>query len=66
MVALHKGRNSICGAPKARNMISRGKRRAQRGASPLDHNHDDDEALKERNNFEQYFALSVLSAIDIL
>jgi hypothetical protein len=46
-------------------MIARGKRRAQRGASPLDHNHDDDEALKERNNFEQYFALSVLSAIDI-
>jgi deoxyribodipyrimidine photo-lyase len=58
-----KSSNSICRAPKARNMIARGKRRAQRGASPLDHNHNDDEALKERNNYRRYFALSVLSSI---
>src|ERR1041384_4524235 len=44
-----KSRNSTCGAPKARNMIARGKRRAQRDASPLDHNQVDYEALKERN-----------------
>ena len=46
-------------------MIARGKRRAKRDASPLDHNHDDYEALKERNNYRPYFALSVLASIDI-
>src|ERR1041384_2148769 len=47
-----KSRNSTCGAPKARNMIARGKRRAQRDASPLDHNQVDYEALKERNTID--------------
>ncbi len=41
---------SVRGAPKARNMITRGKRRAERGASPLDPCVNDLEALKERNN----------------
>jgi len=36
-------------APKVRNIIARGKRAAKRSASPLDHNHNDCEALKERN-----------------
>jgi len=36
-------------APKARNMIARGKRRAERDASPLDKKIIDREALKERN-----------------
>jgi hypothetical protein len=49
--ALHKKVNSICGAPKARNLIAWGKRRAQRDASPLDHNPNDYQALKERNNY---------------
>ena len=44
-----KSRNSVCGAPKARNMIARGKRRAERGASPLGHKDNEREALKERN-----------------
>jgi hypothetical protein len=46
-------------------MIARGKHRAQRDASPLDHNNDDYEALKERNNYQRYLALSVLAAIDV-
>jgi hypothetical protein len=41
---------SVCGAPKAGNMKARGKRRAERGASPLDPCVNDHEALKERNN----------------
>jgi hypothetical protein len=32
-------------------MIARGKRRALRDASPLDHNPNDYQALKERNNY---------------
>jgi hypothetical protein len=37
-------------APKARNMRARGKRRAERGASPLGLYRNNREALKERNN----------------
>jgi hypothetical protein len=62
--ALHKKSESVCGAPKARNMIARGKRRAERGASPLEPRINDHEALKERNNRDDNFALSVLSSID--
>src|SRR5262249_5582870 len=44
-----KSRNSICAAPKARNMIDRGSVRAERGASPLDKKLITAKALKERN-----------------
>ena len=44
-------------------MKARGKRRAKRGASPLGKKHNEREALKERNNYQRYFALSVLSSI---
>ena len=43
---LHKKSDS---APKARNMIARGKRRAQRGASPLVSRNNLKRALKVRN-----------------
>ncbi len=50
-----KSRKSVRVAPKARNMIARGKRRAERGASPLDPRVNDLEALKERNNIAMIF-----------
>jgi len=45
-------------------MTARGKREAKRSASPLDHNHNHCEALKERNNVTMlsrtFSALSIL------
>ncbi|HEV8189259.1 MAG TPA: hypothetical protein VGP83_16010 [Pyrinomonadaceae bacterium] len=52
--------NSTYIAPKARNMIARGKRRAQRGASPLVSNNQLQRALKVRNIIAGYSALSEL------
>ena len=48
-------------APKARNMIARGKRQAQRGASPLVSRNKWKRALKVRNITAKYSALSELS-----
>ena len=47
-------------APTARNMKARGKRAAERSASPLDQIQLDDVALKGRNAKREYFALSGL------
>src|ERR671924_331063 len=49
-------------APKARNMIARGKRRAQRGASPLVRQISMKRALKVRHMIDSYSALSELHA----
>jgi len=49
-------------APKARNIIARGKREAQRNASPLDPKSNLKRALKVRNINLNYFALSELDA----
>ena len=45
-------------------MIARGKCEAKRSTSPLDKKRNDRETLKERNNGNHYFALSVLSSKD--
>jgi hypothetical protein len=55
-MALHKSEN---GAPKARNMKARGKRRAKRSASPLVRENNLVPALKARN-ISWYFGLSGL------
>src|ERR1051326_8930019 len=47
-------------APKARNIIARGKREAQRNASPLDPKNNSNRALKVRNINVNYSALSEL------
>src|ERR1041385_1928214 len=51
----------LMAAPKARNMIARGKREAQRNASPLVPRKDFEGALKVRNINVNYFALSELA-----
>src|SRR5919108_3847158 len=49
-------------APKARNIIARGKRRAERGASPLVRQISMKRALKVRHMIDDYSALSELHA----
>src|ERR1043166_6235848 len=54
------GQQVAVAAPKARNMKARGKREAQRNASPLVTTNNFNRALKERNTNVDYFALSEL------
>src|ERR1051326_2742560 len=54
------GQQVAVAAPKARNMKARGKREAQRNASPLVTTNNLNRALKVRNTNIDYFALSEL------